>query len=180
MPVLALGMLWLILWQGRLRFVGVLPVIASLFMWSQADRPAVLVADTGALVGVMTETGRALSKPRGGGFVARNWLENDGDGADQPRAAARWPGEVGKLRVITAGDTEIVHVIGKTGAKMLTGCKPGQVLVASVPLELDGPCEVFDQRRLFRTGSLAIGEKGIVTARDLAGERLWNGAGRRN
>jgi competence protein ComEC len=50
----------------------------------------VLIADNGGLVGVMTDTGRALSKEKGAGFVARNWLENDGDGALQQKAALRW------------------------------------------------------------------------------------------
>ena len=37
----------------------------------------------------MTAEGRALSKPRGDGFAALSWLENDGDGARQAEAAAR-------------------------------------------------------------------------------------------
>jgi competence protein ComEC len=174
LPVMALGMLWLILWQGQARLAGVLPVIASFILWAQAERLGVLVAETGGLVGVMTETGRALSKPHGAGFVAKNWLENDGDGSDQAGAAARWPGPTGKLQVITVGETEIVHVIGKTGAALIEICKAGQVVVASVPLRLAGDCELFDSRRLLQTGSLAIGPCGIVTAQQAAGRRIWN------
>jgi competence protein ComEC len=50
-------------------------------------RPDVLISDTGRLVGVLTEEGRALSRARGDGFVAGVWLENDGDGATQEDAA---------------------------------------------------------------------------------------------
>ncbi|MDU9003622.1 ComEC/Rec2 family competence protein [Sedimentitalea todarodis] len=174
LPMIALGMLWLMLWQGRARLAGVLPVLAAFAIWSQAERPAILVADTGGLVGVMTNDGRALSKPRGAGFVARNWLENDGDGADQAGAAARWPGEEGKVRVMATGTAEIVHVIGKTGAAQVSTCSEKQMVISSVPLRLDGPCDVFDSKRLLRTGSLAITDKGIVTARQAAGRRLWN------
>lgn len=174
LPMMALGMLWLMLWQGRARLAGVLPVVAAFAIWSQAQRPDVLVADTGGLVGVMTNEGRALSKPRGAGFVAQNWLENDGDGADQGNAALRWPGAAGKVRVMTAGTAEIIHVIGKTGAAQISSCTESQVVIASVPLRLDGPCDVFDSKRLLRTGSLAITDKGITTARQAAGQRLWN------
>jgi len=36
----------------------------------------------------MTRQARALSKPKGAGVVALNWLENDGDGADSPSSSA--------------------------------------------------------------------------------------------
>lgn len=97
---LTLGALWLILWQGRLRWLGAVPVLAALVLWPASPRPAILVSESGRLVGVMSAEGRALSRPRGDGFVAGIWLENDGDPADQSTAAARpfWrapPGETG-------------------------------------------------------------------------------------
>jgi len=177
-PLLSLGALWLILWQGRARFGGPVLIIAAFWFWSGAGRPDILVADTGGLVGVMTQTGRALSKPRGAGFVASVWLENDGDGAAQPAAAARWPGnrgqEGGRVQVVQAGSREIVHVIGKRAAAGFDTCKAGQVVIASAPMALNGPCDVFDPVRLRTTGSLSISDKGITTARDLSGRRIWN------
>ncbi len=174
LPLLAIGMLFLMLWQGRLRLAGLGPVAVAVIIWSQADRPNVLVADSGGLVGVMTEKGRALSKPRGAGFVARNWLENDGDGSDQEGAAARWPGGASRIQTIRVGRNEIIHVIGKRGAAGLSACTDEQIVISSVPLSLTGSCEVFDPKRLRRTGSLAITEKGIVTARQASGARIWN------
>lgn len=179
LPMLALGFLWLFLWQGRARLAGLIPAAVAFALWAQTDRPAILVADTGGLVGVMTEDGRALSKTRGAGFVARNWLENDGDAADQPLAAARWPGVESKLQVMHLGDTDIIHVIGKTGAAQITTCSAEQLVIASVPLSLSGPCEVFDPDRLRRTGSLAITKDGLTTARQHAGQRIWNTSARR-
>ena len=174
LPVMALGALWLALWQGRSRALGVVPIAAAFVIWAQTERPTVLVADSGGLVGVLTDQGRALSKSRGAGFVARNWLENDGDGADQVAAAARWPGPGGKVQVMDTGSVQIVHVIGKTGAAQVQGCTGQQVVVASVSLALNGPCQVFDPRRLMQTGSLAISGGRIVTARQMSGRRIWN------
>ncbi len=174
LPLLSLGALWLIIWQGRARFAGVVAVLFAFWLWSGAERPGVLVADTGTLVGVMTEAGRALSKPRGAGFVASVWLENDGDGAVQAEAAARWPGQGGRVQVIRYGAGEVVHLIGKRAAAGFGECKAGQVVIVSVPVKIPGPCNVFDPVRLRATGSLAISDKGIVTARDRSGRRIWN------
>ncbi|MCE8554806.1 ComEC/Rec2 family competence protein [Ruegeria pomeroyi] len=179
LPILSLGALWLVLWRGRARMAG-LPVMAAAFwLWSGAERPGVLIADTGGLVGVMTDAGRALSKPRGAGFIAGVWLENDGDGADQMAAAARWPGE-DMLRKIRVGEVEIVHVTGKRAAQGVRGCDGTQLIVSAVPLAVSGPCEVYDPKRLALTGALSIGPEGMESAARLAGRRLWNGAAHRS
>ena len=180
LPMLALGLLWLILWQGRLRWAGTVPALVALMLWTGAERPAALVADTGTLVGVMTAEGRALSKPRGAGFVARIWLENDGDLAEQPQAAARWPGTEGRIRRIALEGGTLVHVPGKRAAAEFDTCAPGDIVISTE--KLTAPCEVYDARRLYHTGSLAlsVGPKGlqVTTARESSGQRLWNSDGR--
>lgn len=176
LPLFAFGMLVVILWQGRARLAGIVPALAAFVIWSGAERPAVLVADTGTLVGVMTPQGRALSKPRGAGFVAGIWLENDGDGATQAEAAARWPGRDGPLRMLAAGPRQILHATGKRAALGLTGCSRDQVVVSPVPLALDGPCLVLDPPRLRATGAVAFGADGdLRAARNPARLRLWSG-----
>lgn len=174
LPMLALGMLWVILWQGRARWAGLVPAALAFVVWAQAERPAVLIDGSGGLVGVMTPEGRALSKPRGARFVAEVWLENDGDGAAQAKAAERWSGPPGAVRRMRAGDTEVVHVVGKRGARKMTTCAPHQLVVASVPLALKGGCRVLDPTALRKTGSLALRDGRWVAARDRAGDRLWN------
>ncbi len=167
LPLLTLGFMLLILWQGRLRWVGV-PVMALSFgVWLGTERPTVLIADTGTLVGVLTKDGRALSKPKGAGFIARNWLENDGDGVAQWEAAERWR------------DSGIIHLSGKRAMAAFEGCEAGQIVVTSVkPAPGSDPgCPLLDPAKLRLTGSVALRkEKGgwqMTTARDLAGERLW-------
>ncbi len=174
LPLITLGFLFVILWQGRLRWGGVVAVVAGFMLWHVAQRPALLIADTGTLVGVMTPQGRALSKAKGAGFVARNWLETDGDGAAQPVAAARWRG-----RLPGAGKVQVLHLSGKRAVAGFTGCDPGGIVVASVEFAaVNAPdCEVFDPARLKQTGAIAIYREAqnwrMITARALAGERLW-------
>ena len=176
LPLFALGMLFVILWQGWARLAGLAPAAMAALLWAGAERPAVLVADNGALVGVMTGQGRALSKPRGAGFVAGIWLENDGDAADQATAAARWSPGGGRLRSLKLGSRKVIHVTGKRAAADLAGCSAREVVIAPVPLALKGPCLVLDPPRLKRTGAVALGPGGkLRTARDPARRRLWSG-----
>ena len=174
LPMLVLGLLFVILWQGRLRLVGFAPAALALIIWGQAERPAVLVADTGSIVGVMTSEGRALSKPRGSGFIALNWLENDGDGANQAKAAERWPVQNGRLRFIAFQNGEIVHVNGKRAAAEFKLCRPDQIVISSVKLQIDGGCRIYDPDHLEETGSLAISGDKTISAREVSGGRIWN------
>ncbi|MWD30385.1 competence protein, partial [Aquicoccus sp. SCR17] len=72
LPLIAGGGALALLWPGgwKMRAAGLLPVAGALVLWWQAERPVLLVAEDGALVGVMTPGGRALSRPRGAGFAA--------------------------------------------------------------------------------------------------------------
>lgn len=167
LPLLAIGFLMLILWQGRLRWAGLAAMGLSFVLWHGASRPDVLIADTGGLVGVMTPDGRALSKAKGAGFVARNWLENDGSGASQQAAAKLW--QAGSL----------VHLSGKRAVAAFDSCTADQVVLATaVAAQLVGQgCLLFDPPRLKETGAVALRKAGtgwqITTARQTSGERLW-------
>jgi competence protein ComEC len=168
LPLLALGFLVLVLWQGLLRWLGPVMVLGAFWLWHGAQRPAILIAAEGTLVGVMTPAGRALSKPKGAGFTAKIWLENDGDGAAQNHAATRWQ----------AGP--VLHLSGKRAVAGVAGCQKGQIVVASVEAAaLAGAgCTLFDPTRLKHTGAVALypTDQGwqMVTARQKAGERLWS------
>ncbi|MEO0830548.1 MAG: competence protein, partial [Pseudomonadota bacterium] len=141
LPMLSLGVLWLILWNGPLRWAGAVAAISALLLWTQSPRPDLLISQTGGLVGIMTAEGRALSKPRGDGFAASVWLENDGDGADQKTAAARLfsPREKGWAEGQLAG-IAIHHLSGKTGIRHLAqACSGGAVVVTNVEPEAPSP-----------------------------------------
>ena len=175
LPLLALGFLSVLLWQGRMRWGGVVAMVAAFVVWSQGERPLGLVADNGSLVGVMTPEGRALSKAKGAGFIARNWLENDGDGTAQDRAAARW---AGKAVAQPMGAGSVVHLVGKRAVAAYPGCVTGQIIVASVAFARDaGICPVYDPEFFNDTATTEIytrdGALQLRTARDHSGLRLW-------
>ncbi|WP_298838521.1 ComEC/Rec2 family competence protein [uncultured Roseobacter sp.] len=175
LPMIALGFLFMIIWQGRLRSLGAVPVVLAFLLWVQAERPLGLIAENGTLVGVMTPEGRALSKPRGAGFIASNWLENDGQPTEQEIAASRWPeGGAGVL----PGGVSVIHLSGKKAVAGFSGCAPDEIIVASYDLPSEHrACDVFDPSRLRTTGAVALVPDGdgirLVSVRDTTGHRLW-------
>ena len=177
LPVLALSILWGILWQGRARAMACIGLVTAMALWGASHRPPILVADTGVLVGVMTEEGRALSRARGAGFVADIWLENDGDRVSQETAAARWTGPLDRLSHMPMDEEGglLIHASGKKAAARISDCKAGDVIVSSAPLALTGPCQIFDPGTLKQTGSVAIYPDRIETAAAHGGQRLWSG-----
>jgi len=181
LPLLALGALWLILWQGRVRLTGFAAMALAFFLWGQGERPALLISQSGGLIGVMGEGGRSLNKPRGEGFAARSWLENDGDAVGQAAAFERagLHGAKGAM-LFRLGDTDFVQLSGRgAAARLAQNCRDGRWVIlaakATVPARR---CTLIDRVRLAETGPIAIyqDEKGLrlVGARAAAGSRLWN------
>jgi len=180
LPMLAAGMLWLILWQGRARLVGLIPAPLAFAIWSQATRPPVLIAETGRLVGVMTDAGRTLSKPRGDSFAARSWLENDGDGAGQEDASARpgLSGPKGRL-MFRVGEKTVIHLSGRGALERLgEACQEAALVILARAAPRPAPCAVIDQEKLRVSGALALysdaGKLRLVGARQQQGRRLWS------
>ena len=169
LPLGALAVLFIVLWQGRLRWLGLLPVALTVWIWTTAQRPDVLIAADGNLVGVMTDQGRALSKTKGSGFAARIWLENDGQDSPQARAADLWGGR---------GLKDIQHVSGKRAAQGFGGCEKGELVITNQPMA-DQICTVLGPDALKGTGAIALyhgKEKWrAVTARHQTGSRMWHG-----
>jgi competence protein ComEC len=180
MPLMALGGLWLILWQGRARAAGLLPMAAAMALWLGTTRPDLLVAGSGGLVGVMTEEGRALSKPRGDGFTAESWLENDGDRVAQEEAHARagFAGEPGALS-FPFGAGIAVHLAGRGAAeRVAAACAAADLVILAASVEAPEGCRLIDGESLARTGTVALYAEGAgfrtVTVRDWIGRRPWN------
>ncbi len=183
LPLFALGGVFLVLWQGRGRLAGLAPMAVALILWTQVERPPLLISSTGGLLGVLGPEGRALSKPQGEGFAAQSWLENDGDGVAQAEAADR-PG------LGFAGDDRTFRVAGLTG-RHLTGrgasgrvadaCAAADLVVVSTNAAPPAGCLVLDPAILGTMGGAAVwpmpaGPVIVPTAGRAS--RPWTGASR--
>jgi competence protein ComEC len=180
LPVLSLGLAWCAVWSDRGRWLGLLPVAAAITLWTAAPRPLLLVSADGALAGLMTDAGRALSSPRGAGFAARQWLENDGDLATPADAAARagFAGDAGARSFMLAG-LRAIAIKGRGGAEAArVACATHDLVVTTANVVgTAGPCAMLDAGRLAETGPVAIGLQGGALVLTVAQPeaRAWTG-----
>ena len=178
LPLITLGALFVMLWIGRLKAFGLVPLALGGWLWVSVERPDVLIDESSALVGVTTEAGRSVSKPRGQGFAARVWLENDGDGADQLEAfERRKDGQKDAAFEYLDG-----HVIWLTSRKVKldqnVACRSSDILIASKDVAVDAPCHIITPKTMAKTGALAIYVRGdnleFVSVAETRGTRLWS------
>ncbi|MEI4487321.1 ComEC/Rec2 family competence protein [Frigidibacter sp. MR17.14] len=192
LPLLAVGAAWALAARGALRAPGVAMLALAAALWAGAGRPALLVSPGGGLIGIMGPEGRAISKPKGEGFAADSWLEDDGDLADQATAAGRprvsgpgvsgpaFTGPPGARRTELAG-VPVTVLTGKAGlAALEASCAAGGLVVLADDRPegwTPGPCDLWDARRLRWSGALAVsagrGGLRIESVRDRTGWRAW-------
>lgn len=165
-PAFSLLMIVLLMWRGRTRFLS-LPLLLMLFVqWNSGHRPDILIEGNGELVGLWSDEGRVFSKPKGAGFVADIWMENDGKVWPRTQSFQYWT------------DDTIRHFWSKRDAGKTVVCSEKDIIVHKIDLIIEGPCKVFDMQRL-ETGSIALwlNENGrietIKTAKSENYQRLW-------
>jgi competence protein ComEC len=179
LPLFTLGSIWLILWRGRMQLVGLAPVLAAFALWAMAERPALLVSGDGKLLGLAGPEGRALSAPKGGGFAAENWLQNDGDLMEQDLAAKRpgFDGPKGERWFSLAG-LRAVALSGKGAeAKLTEVCRSAILVILSAEATSVPPdCPLIDQEVLSATGPLAVWQVGdaLQIEQTKTARRLWS------
>jgi competence protein ComEC len=183
LPLLTLGGLFVILWRGRARWAGLGPLMVAFILWGGAERPALLVAPSGGVMGVLGPEGRAVSRPTGDAFVVEGWLENDGEVIGQDEAAAR-PGLARGEREARASvdGLEVLVLRGKRALAAVEGCGGAGILMTDQEEGGRRPCLVLDARTLRGTGAVAGWSDAeglrLVAAEAVAGDRPWTRAGR--
>lgn len=178
LPLITFAGLMLCLWQGRGRWLGVPLALCALGFWGYAARPALLIAQSGGIVGVMGPEGRALSRPDGEAFTAQNWRDNDGDSRPQSLQLDGMNVQ-GRLAEGDIGGLRLIALRGQAALAALPACGGADILVSSVVVDDPRPCLVLDPRRLALSGAIAgyATPEGVrlVTAAGLSGQRLWTG-----
>ena len=179
LPLLSLGGLFILLWHGHWRLLGVLPIIVGFFLWGQGTRPLVLISPDAALVGIMTADGRALSGARGAGFAAKSWLENDGDLGDQISAAARqgFQGPPEAKRADILGKSLVILKGKKARTLFDETCASADIVVTTLEVDTtSNNCLVIGPDLLNRSGGLAVyAENGrLIFMPTKTAQRLWH------
>jgi competence protein ComEC len=179
--LIVLGGLFWVLWIGRARVLGLLPILLGLALWTQVDRPDILITEDGRLFGIRTPGGRVLSSEKSNGFAATQWMQNDGDPADQAAAYARAVMErsKGRVAVHVSGLGRFVYLGTKSPSATTMGeCRTAAVLLAPNWNEPPpGDCLFIGSGRLRSEGALALriaaGRLELEGARSLNRGRPW-------
>ena len=153
LPLFSFGVLWCVLWSGKYgKSIGILAAFIAVGLWAATQRPEILIADQGRLIGVLSDQGRALSKEKGQGFVADVWMENDGIKLDRRDAHDLWQGL----------DHNITHIWSKKEAAKTHTCDPDELIVSHHDIEVIGRCLVLQKRDFYDFGATYV---------------VWTGAG---
>jgi competence protein ComEC len=182
-----LGLLFVCLWRGRMRWLGLL-AFAAVVVWPRPSTPALWVAAGGTNVGV-AEAGQALVlRPQVQAFGTELWSRRRGLSLPAEDMAAAWrarafdcdrddclplaaaPVKVAawwRLRAPTPGQLEVLCgsaevVIVRTGA---AAC-PGRLVLDAPAMARGGAAEVYRDAAGWR----------VVWAQDQRGRRPWSAA----
>lgn len=175
------GGLWLCLWRGRWRWLGLvaLPVAGVLILLHRP--PDLLISGDGAVVALRDAEGRLrLSDPRKGGIAIETWLERNGQRdrlpwPESPEAGGCdrdgcWAELRGRRLALAFSLAAAAEECGRVDLAVVTRFLPSWRCRGSL---------LIDRGRLWRAGAHAvwIEEEGvrIKTVRATRGERPWVG-----
>jgi competence protein ComEC len=185
MPLAALlaiasGGLWCAIWRGRVRWLGLAPLMVGAGLALTAPRPQMLVAPDAVTIAVRGEDG-LLHFPRkpADRFAAREWLRRDGDGRDVK-------GAIG-MAGLTCDGVGCVFRRGGVVALSLRpealaeDCARARVLVSAVAADCKGPAVLIDRDRALAGQGWQVTLTPAPSAQSVRawrGERPWVQASR--
>lgn len=181
------GALWLALWRGRVRLLGLAPVCAAVFSLMLLRPPDLLISGDGRNVGITGETGERLLVLRDGkSSYARENLTEIAGMSGAVLALAEWPGancgpdfcvvglhRAGRLwRLLIARGKEPV-----SERELAAACARSDIVIANrwLPRSCQPHTLKADRTLLDRTGGLAIDlQRGrITTVAEDQGRHGW-------
>lgn len=176
--VMTLGLLWLALWRGRVRLLGIAILAGGALLSSWREAPDVLIDRFAGTVAVRNGQGELVPAPgRRGRYAVESWLRADGDGATLTEAAERsgWQCAAGTCTATVAG----LSIAYFREEKAAIDCSGRDIVIAAFPLR--GRCRNvrlrIDRFDVWREGAHALFFKGggirMLTAHGTSGDRPW-------
>ena len=179
---ISVGGLWLCLWRGRWRLLGIAAIAGGVLMAALDRRPDILVDGDARVVAVRGEDGNLwLSTRRRGRFVTDVWLRRDGqaerltwagDGADASGVRCD------ALGCVQRHGGRTIALVNDPRA-LAEDCRRAALVVATVPVRdlCRGPETVVDRFDLWRDGGHAIrlepGGARVESVASRRGARPW-------
>ena len=179
--VLSAGGLWIVLWRGAWRWLGLLPMAVAVVLIFTAKAPDILIARDGVTIAVRKADGSLqLMRKEKDQYSATQWLKRDGD-ARLPEQAIGHPPDV---RCDEFGCTartpngELVAAALREDA-LAEDCDKADIVISAVPTRwlCKKPKLVIDRFDIASAGGYAIwvGDKiKMHTVQGERGERPWS------
>ena len=178
--LMAMGGLWLCIWQTRWRLLGIAAIAAGVAISPTLARPDILVGRDGQVLAVRGKDGHlAALGPRNTWFELGRWLEHDGDmrlprdiTADQKGFRCDAGGCIAR-----AGNVQVSLVRGSSA--LADDCRQAGLLILTLPrpVACRTAAPTIDLYALRDEGTHAIYIEGerlrVVTVAQMRGERPW-------
>jgi len=179
---LSLGGLWMALWRGAWRWLGLAPAAAGLlFAWLAAP-PDILVSRDAGTIAIRNPEGRLVLLHRPSDeYSAADWLKRDGDAR---LAAATLARPADGVRCDASGciarmKDGVLLAAPRRRDALAEDCASATILIGEFPLR--GPCAgprlVIDRFDVARNGAYAIRIQDGIRARSVReerGDRPWS------
>ncbi len=194
MVAAAVGVIFMCLWKGRLRWLGLVPVAVAMIQPFLTPTPDLLVDDSGRVVAVSDADGRLAIRPsRAGRFVREVWSERFGV------SATPWPRLARNAEAATAPALGLEcdaggcifsrngkRVLIATAAEKITAAC-GQIDAVVTGVEARNLCTaiaIIDGPALKDNGAHAVwldaAAVRIKTVKDSEGLRIWSRVGQQS
>jgi competence protein ComEC len=179
LALMALGGLWLCLWQTRTRALGLVIAAAGLALAPASERPDVLIDRDGATAALRAEDGSlALPPATLTSYSVENWLLSDGDDRDSDAAAGGGAFTCDLLGCIGKVKGKTVALV-RHPAALEEDCRLADIVIA--PFTVGKKCRaarvVVDRRTLRSEGAYALYIEGVsiraVSVAAARGQRPW-------
>jgi|GEM_PF-1499587 len=164
--LMALGIVWICIWHGWIRWIGLLFYIGSFLPLLWIQQPLVLVSEDAKLVGINAGNHLSVSSPRAKSFVTQIWAGSLGY---NPKTNTTWHKD--KKAVCDEQKNCLYRINDVTVAylKTLEGlqdyCKKSDILISQQPLRKGrskciGPKIIIDRFDVWRNGSYIVFQQG--------------------
>lgn len=187
LAIALLGILWLCLWRGRLRWLG-LPAAFAVALWPRPEAPAAWIANDGSTAVVREGKTAVFMRPGEKLFGAELWSGRRGLTQGPDPAADRdrrfeCTGQSCRSKGAAALRLSVWWTARRPKAEDLEAlCRASDVLALKAPVEVPAACRgvvVLRAEDFARNGAVEIYPEGkgwrLVWAQPLRGERPWTG-----
>ncbi len=173
------GGLWLIIWHGRWRFLGLIAIGAGVAIAPFGERPDIWIERKGGLVAIRDQDGFiATGKTRKATFSLERWMEADGDTRRAKEARGSKAFQCDETSCIALVKGKLISHVYHPSA-LADDCRRATILIAVFPLP--EPCEqpevIIDHADLEERGAhtltITASRIKVRTVSGTRGNRPW-------